>query len=234
MWTAVGDAMPFGEWNFAHSGNQSEFREMLREYPGMPAKPHHGITPFPFSTHLPCLSCRLSRRLSLSLLSFGRLGRVCPRSPLKGSSAGSSINQSINLVIWHSVNHLEKIQCTDFLYRKLASRFHRRFEQKFKPELAPFRSAIEPHLITIWWVFLWLGSVWCRITSDQWFGVAAMEHLAKDAPSLPNSLKPWKNVVKHSNNQAISSLKVNKSIFKPRKRGQGLDYTSPLCGFYFF
>ena len=68
-----------------NSGNQSEFREMLRESPGLPAKPRHGITPLPSPpAFFVCLVVRLVVRhvvcLSLSLVIWSH-GSGLPAEP---------------------------------------------------------------------------------------------------------------------------------------------------------
>ena len=46
-----------------------------------------------------------------------------------------------SLAIWDSVNLIRKAHCSDVLYKKLALRFQRRFEQRFKSQITRFESA---------------------------------------------------------------------------------------------
>ena len=63
-----------------------------------------------------------------------------------------------SLHIWDSVNHLRKAHCFDVLYKELALRFKRRFEPRFKSQIARFEKLrFELRETAIWGKFLRFG-----------------------------------------------------------------------------
>ena len=83
-----------------------------------------------------------------------------------------------SLAIWNTVNLLRKAHCSDYLCRKTALRFYRRFEQRLKPQIARFESAIWAARDSD------LGEISCdlgsAISNHQRFAICDLEHLASN------------------------------------------------------